>query len=494
MTVPTFTLAGTTKRTHGPAMVGGLTVKPSTVLRDIAGKVILAGPVPVTPADGVWSVDLPAPGPDVRPESFSYTIEHDFDVHLDDVTFTAPAAGTTLYEADIATSATPDAPASIYGLQGAPGPAGPDAVQAGGLAGAAVQGLYTRTKPAPTGATTGFYALAKDPAVATRVWGNGLDFSTLGFTDNNGATYTPKTLHPGSGAMHQLLFTATHAWLVTGSNSDRNGQVWRSPLPDASGNGLVWTLKFDLASPPSGLAAGVNSFFRPQCLAVSGTNVYLLEYGTTVTGGPSIYYSASNGDTPWTKPKTWANAKHGHAIHVINGAPVVMLGDASFTDLGLWRASATNGTGPWTHISLYGEALGGNTRYGINFVPVTRNGGTRLFVEYDGDERLGPLVFPGPADGPTFRPLQRTFEMPSDYPGTMRCLTLTSEGNLMWVWTTENGALGPHDDTVWISKPPFTSAVLIDSFAPSTMFLGDPVEVGNYVWFGYYLCRKELFA
>lgn len=125
MTVPTFTLAGTVKRTHGPAMVGGLSVKPDRVLRDVVGKVILAGPVPITPVGGVWQVDLPAPGPDVRPTSFSYTLSYDLDVSLDDLTFAAPAAGTTLYDADIETSATVDAPASIVGPQGVPGfPAG----------------------------------------------------------------------------------------------------------------------------------------------------------------------------------------------------------------------------------------------------------------------------------------------------------------------------------------------------------------------------------
>lgn len=368
--------------------------------------------------------------------------------------------------------------------------------QAGGLMGPSIQSLYSRVKPGAgvSGITTGFYALAVDPSVAGRVWGNGIDFSTLGFTDNGGTSYVAKTINPGSGAMHQLLFTPAHAWLVTGSNSDRSGQVWRSPLPDASGNGLSWTLMFDLAAPPSGLTAGVNSFFRPQCLAVNGANVYVLEYGTTVTGGPSVYYSATTGGTPWTKPKTWPNAKHGHAIHVINGTPVVMLGDAgaTFTDLGLWRSTASAATS-WTRISQFGEAIGGNTLYGINFLPLTVNGKAMLAIEYDGALNYGPLFFPGTGGTFDLWPFLPTFQVPPAYFGTMRTLTLTSEGNLMWVQTAENGAFGAND-TVWISKAPYTSAVLLDTFTSGTMFLGDAVEDGDYVWFGYYRCRKEKFV
>jgi hypothetical protein len=231
--------------------------------------------------------------------------------------------------------------------------------------------------------------------------------------------------------------------------------------------------------------------------------VWLLEYGTTVTGGPSLYYSPDAGAT-WTKPKTWGSAgtgtaKHGHAVHAIGGLPVVMLGDASttggpsWTDIGLHRCANAAGTGTWTQISIYGEAKGGNTLYGINFQPITVDGKAMLAVEYDGALNLGPLLFPDSGATAQQWPLLRTFQLPAAYFGTMRCLTLTSEGNLMWVQTTENGAFGP-SDTVWISAPPFTNAVLLDSFASSTMFLGEPIEDGDYVWFGWYRCRKEKFT
>jgi len=397
----------------------------------------------------------------------------------------------------VSVPSTASAPVYTRGLQGEQGIPGPSAAQAGGFMGPGVQGLYTRVKPGTgvSGITTGMYALAKDPSVSDRVWGVGLDFGHLGFSNSAATAWTPKvdtTALGASGAIHQLLFTGTHLWMVSGSNASQNGKVWRSPLPDASGNGLSFTLMFNLAAPPNGLTSGVNSFFRPQCLAVSGANVYLLEYGTTVTGGPSIYYSADTGMN-WSKPKTWANAKHGHAVHVINGGAVVMLGDSGSTDLGLWRATAVNGTGTWNRIGQYGEAAGGNTLYGINFQAVTVSGKAMLAIEYDGALNLGPLLFPDTAGNATIWPLLKTFDLPAAYYGTMRCLTVTSEGNLIWVQTAENGAFGP-TDTVWISTAPFTTAVLLDSFTTSSMFLGEPLEDGDYVWFGYYRCHKEKFV
>lgn len=409
---------------------------------------------------------------------------------------------------DIATLTPVDVPSPLdpgyikgdQGDTGPQGPAGPNAPQAGGAFARSVQGLFTIAQPSASGMTTGFYALAMDPSVSGRVWGNGLDFSTFGYYEPATNTYVAKTLHPGTGAMHELQFTTAHAWLLTGSNADRNGQLWRSPLPDASGNGLSWTKMFDLAAPPGGLVAGVNSFFRPQCIALlpngGSWHVWLLEYGTTVTGGPSIYYSPDAGAT-WTKPKTWANAKHGHSVYAINGGPVVMLGDAGFTDLGLWRATAANGTGTWNRISKYGEAAGGNTQYGIGAVAGTFNGNAVLFYEYDGDENFGPLVFPGGASTAQIWSMRPTYPIPQRYFGTMRTLTQTPAGDLMWVQTTENGAFGTHDDTIWISKADeHTAPVLCGSISggPSSRQYGRAVSEGNgYVWFGNKRCHVEEF-
>lgn len=366
---------------------------------------------------------------------------------------------------------------------------------AGGMAGPVVQGLFQRTTPTPFSGTAAIVPYAVDPNVAGRVWAQEQLFAELGYTDDHGATYTAKApAIPGAGALPllQVLFAGGYLWCLVGSQADQSGQLWRSPQPDSSGNGISWTKMFDLAAPYGALVAGDHATLRPQCLAVNGANVYLVEYSnaTPITGGPSLFYSSDSGAT-WTKPKTWASGKHAHAVKVIGGVPWVMIGDGGpFADSGLWAATSAGAT-VWSMVSLRGEANGGNTLYGLNFQTITVGAQPQIVIEYDGALNYGPLIFP--SQDRIIRPLLPTFQMPAAYYGTMRCLTLTSEGNLMWVQTSEAGALGTIE-SIWISKSPFTSAVLLDTFAPSSMFFGDPIEDGNYVWFGTMRCRKEKFV
>ena len=371
--------------------------------------------------------------------------------------------------------------------------------QPGGMVGPSVQGLYERTKPAPSSSAAGLHALKADPTVAGRIWCQGLDFGNIGYTDDGGATFVGKTAFPGTGGgqVWQIAFSDTYMWALCGANANRNGQLFRSPLPDASGNGIVWTKMFDLADPPNDIANGTpivtgdQSWFRPQCLFVAQMHIYLLEYGGTITGGPSLYCSGSHGGS-WTKAKTFTDAKHGHAIRFISDKPTVMLGDGLFNGIGLYRSTTLEGTGPWARISQYGGAEDGNTLYGINFFPITVAGKQMIVSEYDGALNYGPIFYPHHGSDNQKWPLLPAFQLPPQYFGTMRSLTLTPDGNLMWVHTAENGLFGPNE-TVWISKPPFTAAVLLDSFPSGTMFLGEPVIDGDHVWFGYYRCRAEKF-
>jgi hypothetical protein len=172
--------------------------------------------------------------------------------------------------------------------------------------------------------------------------------------------------------------------------------------------------------------------------------------------------------------------------------PWVTIGDATFTDLGLWTATAAN-AGTWNRRSLYGEVNNGSYEYGINFIPVTIEGQTVVILEYDGYGPSGPLLH-ATQDPTKTRPTKRLFDLPAPYSGSMRSLTLTSEGNLMWVTTSESGASGSVE-SVWISRPPFRDAVLLEAVSNLTEFgtLGDPVENGNYIWFGTSLVRKEKF-
>lgn len=369
--------------------------------------------------------------------------------------------------------------------------------QASGIpsAAAVTQGLYARTIPTPNvgNSIRPIIGAGGDPAAPGRVWAVGSAFGQIGYTDDHGGTYVAKS-KPGTQAIQGAVIANGYMWVLTSANTAKSGQLWRSPAPAADGSGLSFTLIFDLAAPPSGLTTGDNAAFRNSCVAVSGANVYLVEYGvTTITGGPSIYYSADSGAT-WSKPKTWANGKHCHAVKVIGGVPWVMIGDGGFSDLGLWIATAAN-AGAWVQRSLYGEALGGNTHYGINMLPTTIEGQAMVLSEYDGNRAHGPLVFPSQAINVT-KALLPQCTLPGAYVGTMRQMTLTSEGNLMWVTTGEGGSVGPLD-SVWIARPPFTIPVLLEALpAAAATFgtMGDPVEDGDYVWFGTSRCHKELFV
>lgn len=355
------------------------------------------------------------------------------------------------------------------------------------------QGLYSRQ---PMGS---FRALSVDPAVAGRVWG--VSSGGVSFIDGDGTgARVDKSAAPSAQSGVQMEWTATHVFLVTSGSTSRAGQVWRSPRPDVNGDGLAWSKVFDLTGGTTTLAGGVdggeNTYFREQSFATDGTVAYVLEYGGTVTGGPSVYHCANvavadPANILWTKRKTWANGKHGHGVRIIGGVPWVMLGDAGFTDLGLWKATAA-AAGTWTKLSLYGEAEGGNTLYGINIHPVTIDG--QPVVLTDNDTKHGHSVLVYNTQGSLRLPLVPLLRVPPPYYGTVRSLTMTTDGNLMWVQTGEAGAVAALD-SVWISRAPYTEAVLLEAIPSANTFgtLGAPVESGPYVFFGAFRVTKEKF-
>lgn len=358
-------------------------------------------------------------------------------------------------------------------------------------AAAVTQGLYAREQTTGDGGHP-IRPLARDPLVGRRIWAVGHQFGQVGYSDDDGTTFVGKTASPDpSQGIQQLVFSPSLAWLLTSEAlGSQKGKLFRSPLPDANGNGLAWEQVFDLATFPG----GVNSTFRNSCLAVWEPHVYLLEYSSaTIPGGPSLYWSDANGQSgSWTKQMTWASGKHGHAVKVIDGVPWAMIGDlgSEFTDIGLWATDKSAAS--WSQKSIYGDNDGGRYLTGINFFPVEIGEQPMIVAEQDTHHGHGPLLYPSVDKGSSmaFIPL---CQLPPPYVGTMRQLTLTSEGNLMWVTTGEGGSVGPLD-SVWIAPPPFTSAVRLEA-VPSNVFgtLGDPVENGPYVFFDTYRVTKEKF-
>lgn len=139
--------------------------------------------------------------------------------------------------------------------------------------------------------------------------------------------------------------------------------------------------------------------------------------------------------------------------------------------------------------SMHWQINNGTYEYGINFFPMTIAGQSVVVMEYDGYGPAGPLVHTT-QDPLLVRPTRPLFALPNPYTGSMQGLVRTSEGLLMWVTTSEGGAIGTID-SVWASPSPYTEPVLLETVAPNTFgSILDPIESGDYVWFGSYRVRK----
>lgn len=374
---------------------------------------------------------------------------------------------------------------------------------------------YSRTTPTPGGVQ--LRMLMRDPTVSGRVWGKKLPSGKFGYSDDHGATFVDKFDAPeeaaaGAPSMRSwngfvyLIQVPTAAALV------RRGQIWRSPIPDSSGNGWSWTKIFDLNAPPAGFTAGLNSTFRSDSLWGVGSHVYFGEYspakvGTTTgdavttsvaTEGPGLFCAPDNGNT-WYMLKRF-NARHIHAGAIIGGNCWLTLGDAgsSWLHRGLWSCTGIGVDKIFTIRSLSTEANAGydaNNRYGINLLGLDVAGGPMVVMESDGRDNAGPLVYQGQSTTGN-RPLVPLNRPPFPYNGSMRHITLTPEGNLMWLQTGEQGAISDFD-TVMVSRGPFFSeAVAVEALpAASNLFAsaGDSVLDGEGVWFGSHYIHRPLF-
>lgn len=355
-----------------------------------------------------------------------------------------------------------------------------------------VQGLYVRES-----AGGGFQALAVDPTY-DRVWGaSSYGISYIPYVDGQRSTRVDVCARPSSQSGVNMVFDGDYVYLVTSGNASKQGQVWRSPVPGESAS-FTWTLIFDLTgfttTDAENVDGAVNSYFREGSFAVSGQEACIVEYGSTLVGGTNVYLTqnchVSRSSMLWTKTKTFENAKHGHSVTRVGTKWWVMIGDTGSDDIGLW--SSGDGV-TWAKRSVHGES--GNPFYGINLYPVTILGAPVMLTEADNLHGHSVLCYPSQEATGSF-PLTPVVD--ADWPynlGTVFALAYTTEGNLMWFQTGENGAVGPQD-SFWISCPPFRSAVLLEA-VPSNNSLGSmfhAVEIHDDVYFGGWRIVKEKFV
>jgi hypothetical protein len=232
---------------------------------------------------------------------------------------------------------------------------------------------------------------------------------------------------------------------------------------------------------------------------------------SAVIGGPKIYVSSNAngaaGSITFASGQQFAFAKHGHAVQIIGGVPWVSLGDMPYppvqdgiqptSHVGLWAATDVTGTA-W-NLKMGSSFVSLSPYDMINFFPITVGGQTMIVGESDSALGPGPIFFPSQSNAAGTRNCIPPV-MPTDLPqvATMRCLTITPEGNLMWLGTGENGAVGPVS-TIMLAKPPFsaiTPVVVLESTSTDNFgvpFLGNAITDGAYVWFGRMRITREKF-
>lgn len=223
-----------------------------------------------------------------------------------------------------------------------------------------------------------------------------------------------------------------------------------------------------------------------------------------VIGGPFIYVSTNvsgpAASITWTNTKFWGFARHGHSVKIVGGVPWVSLGDFPFpsspdmpqppsTHVGVWAATSSAGT-TWQQITA--ANVGAGPYDIINMFPITVAGQAMIVGEADNKFSTGPIFVPTQSNAAQVVPVSplRTF-LP--YIQTMRSLCATAEGNLMWYGTGESGSVGPLDG-IWISKPPFDRAFLLESLPLGT--IANPQEgiaQGGYLWIGNNRITREKF-
>lgn len=352
-----------------------------------------------------------------------------------------------------------------------------------------VQGTYARSRPL-NGSDT-IRPLLVNPLNTATLWA--VSGTTIGLW--NGTTYTSRASSPNTAlACFQLLQTSTHLFALMGSGASQSGQLWRSPVPAADGTGITWTKVYDMATD----GGGANAYYRNGCLAVNGSTVFLLEYGNTVTGGPSLFRSTSNGDSgSWTKQFTWTQGKHGHSVMIVDGVPLVVIGDAGFRDTGTWIGNAAGTSWSRKH-SWY--------PYAIRLLDTEINGARCLVGENDTTLHSGPLLsFEATAGSPIPTSPTRSWIISHSTPGirgTMRQLTQLPNGQgFLYVLTGEGGAVGPIDAIVQCDSR-LQRPVVLETFPASgagallqnELLCDAVVESTGRVWLGTYRITPETYT
>lgn len=272
-----------------------------------------------------------------------------------------------------------------------------------------------------------------------------------------GSTFVDQSFSPvtyfGAGSVTEFVFSTSYMYVIHSS-----GTLWRAPK-DTFNN---WTN----ISVPQRPAATIG---RTGTLSISGDGAVLLacNYNSSppTPEGAYAYRSTDNGAT-WTTVLSLPNAKHSHAIRIDPYHPTHVyysVGDGGFPDIGLYRSKDLGIT--WALVS----AAGGN-RYGIDMVFPPPVVGAPEMVVLEGDGFHEPLLLLYRKDSNVIEPAI-WFQFPPGDPNstvaTSRGIALTTHGDVVFMTTTEAGAVGSKAGIYVAAGPWFNHAVLLQDVTGS---------------------------
>lgn len=302
---------------------------------------------------------------------------------------------------------------------------------------------------------------------------------------DQGDTWTDQVFslssNPGISDPVQMIFAGANMY-VWGNDS----KLYRNTIDTFSG----WT---DVTGPWPANTTG-----RPEIAAHNGTVLLYGNYNGAAPFGAEIWRSVDDGDT-WAQVLDVTTTKHVHAI-VFDPSDATSvwasLGDfgSGFSGHGLYHSADSGAT--WAATSVDGL-------YGINMVipAAVNNVPRRVILEGDGQARPHLMQFYVASQAAT-GVLTDGLLYPDtndlagrDWSGTARGIIHTSEGNIVYMTTNEQGAVGTRNG-VWIARGPwFTTPTLLEDLGPVLRWaFNKTFESGDYLFNERYRLTRPKFA
>jgi hypothetical protein len=329
--------------------------------------------------------------------------------------------------------------------------------------------------PSPVYARTDLGVSVLGQTAGGRLYGSNITTGHYVYSDNHGDTWTDTLKSPSvvTPNVIQLVIDDANS-IIYAVTSD--GKLYTNTLD-------TWTSWTDISAPAPAGTTG-----RQDIFTLNSSYLYYGNYNADPNNpgvGAHIYRSGDGGST-WTAVLDVANGRHVHAIHVdpSNSLHIwASIGDANYAGAGLWYSA--NGGDTWTHLSG-----GATSRYGIDFVLPAAVTSVPQRIVFEGDGTSQPHLmcyYNANTTGTTnlTDPLVWYDATPTDgsasWTGTARGIIQDTNGNIFFISTGENGAVGTRYG-LWLCRGPwFTTPTLLEELPAAWVNFGKTYESGNYL-------------